>query len=118
MVALKVMKFRKTLEGTDSDHAHSGTHISSDDTGIHLPFQTETGRWETDGGLWRQAGLETARQELCPPTQVLPVAELLGIGCTSANEEGSCLSPPGFPQSSSSLLDLLPPLSCHTETLA
>lgn len=76
VVALKVMKFRKTLKGTDSDRAHSGTHISSDDTGIRLPFQTESGRWETEGGLWRQEGLETACQELCPPMQVLPVAEL------------------------------------------
>lgn len=38
--------------------------------------------------------------------------KLLGIGRTSATEEGSCPSPPGFPQSQ---LDLFP-LSCHAET--
>lgn len=73
----------------------------------------------------RRRALEARRAGDCTPG-ALPSnpsspcgrTELLGIGRTGTTEEGSCPSPPGFPQSSSSRLHLFPPLSCHAETLA
>lgn len=112
VMTLKVMKFRKTLEGTDSDRAHSGTHISSDNTGIRLPFQTETGRWETEGGLWRQAALPSN------PSSPRGRTELLGIGGALAPLRKGLARLHLASLSHPHLGDTSFLLSCHAKTLA